>query len=224
VTTAGKVYLIGSANLGTVREVFRRIEADVAAPRMRVATSFAALQHPGVVTRLHDWLLSAFAARGATFERFSVKGEDHAMPEAAARAVIERADVLFFAGGDPILAAERLVRAGADVWVKEARTRGAVCAGLSAGSIALGALWGRWSDDDPDSEPAIVPCVGAVADVVVDCHAEADDWDELRIVQRALGARARELRFAGIGHGCALVVAGDGSLEWIGEAKLLPPL
>jgi hypothetical protein len=101
--------------------------------------------------------------------------------------------------------------------VREARARGAVSVGLSAGSIALCAFWASWPDDDPDANATVLPCLRVVPDLVVDCHAEGDDWEELRVVRHQLGKDAHRLRFAGIGSGSALVVGSDESLEWIGK-------
>ena len=49
---------------------------------------------------------------------FTVRGEAHAMPEAAARAVIEDADLVFLGGGDPVHGAKLLGAAGANAWLR----------------------------------------------------------------------------------------------------------
>ncbi len=218
----GRVYLLGSSHGATMGQLFRRVLADAGRPGIHLAVSLAALP-----SGRGDAQVRAFAAShfpGARVERFSVEGEESPMPADAARAVLERADVVFFGGGDPILAARRLVRAGADAWVRSARARGAACVGLSAGSIALGAYWGSWPDEDPDADPEIVPCLGVVPDLVVDCHAEEDGWEELQTLRRCLVARApksaAKLMFAGIGHGSALLVGPRGELEWVGRAAI----
>jgi cyanophycinase-like exopeptidase len=218
VTPPGRVYLLGSSHGAAVAEVLRRLVADSGTPR-RVAVSFAALASADGAAQARGLGRSLFP--GAVVERFAVEGERDAMPADDARAVVDRADVLFFGGGDPVLAARRLVAAGADAWVREARARGAACVGLSAGSIALGAFWGDWPADDPDGEPELVPCIAAVKQLVVDCHAEEDDWEELRLVQQKLGHSGEALTFAGIGHGAALIVGPGDELTWIGKAKVL---
>ena len=216
---AGKVFLLGSSGGGAVAEVFQRVARELGGKRARVGFSLAALPSAGGEGQTRAFLKGALPE--AEVARFAVDGEEGTTRAPEARAVVERADVLFFGGGDPVLVARRLVDAGADVWIRDARARGAICGGLSAGSIALGAFWGSWSDESPDEDPAIIPCVGVAADLVVDCHAEEDDWAELRTVKRCLGARGRGLRFAGIGHGCALIVSGGGAHEWIGRDLLL---
>jgi hypothetical protein len=220
--TAGKVYLLGSSHGTTLRDAFRRIELGGTTP-LRIATSNAALVQPPPDAARQAAAISKLFRLPGRVERFSVAGEEDAMSPDEAREVIERADVLFFGGGDPVLAARRLVDAGADAWIRAARERGATCIGLSAGSIALGASWASWSEEEPAADPALVPCLGVVPDLVIDCHAEEDDWEELRTVQRLLGDKANALRFAGVGAGAALIVGSDGELEWIGKPYLLPP-
>jgi len=211
----GKVYLVGTSHDGVLREVFRRVHVEIPTPR--VAITYAALPHPPRDGHQHAASIGRLFHPAATVERFSVDGEDDAMPASKARAIVENANVLFFGGGDPVLIAQRLVAAGADAWVREARARGAVSVGLSAGSIALCAFWASWPDDDPDAKATVLPCLRVVPDLVVDCHAEGDDWEELRVVRHQLGKDAHRLRFAGIGSGSALVVGSDESLEWIGK-------
>jgi cyanophycinase-like exopeptidase len=218
--TAGSVYLVGSAHGGTLREAFRRIDLGSTTPP-RIATSYAALAHaPADEARQAMAIKKLFRLPGWV-ERFSVAGEEGATSPEEARAVVERADVIFFGGGDPVLAAHRLVGAGADSWIRDARARGAKCVGLSAGAIVLGAFWASWPEDEPHAVPAVVQCVGAVPDLVVDCHAEDDEWEELHAVQRGLGPRAKGMRFAGIASGAALIVGPDGALEWIGHPHVL---
>jgi cyanophycinase-like exopeptidase len=222
VTTPGRVYLIGSGHGPTVSQVARRVEKDLGSRRFKVAVSFAAMPHVKGDGHTRSFAQGVFPE--ADVERFSVEGEQGAMKPDEARAVVERADVVFIGGGDPVLGAERLVRAGADTWVQAARARGAACMGLSAGSIELGAFWGSWPDDAPHGDPALVRCLSAVPSLVVDCHAEQDDWEELHAVQRSLGPEGAPLTFAGIGHGSALIIGSNGELTWLGKPFVLPPL
>jgi cyanophycinase-like exopeptidase len=221
VTGKGKAYLIGSGHGPVVREVFRRVEAELPPGPIKVATTLAALERAPSAAHGHTSVLANFTRAGTTVTRFGVAGESFVTAKAEAEAVVAAADVIFFGGGDPVLVAQRLNAAGADGWIRAARQRGAICVGLSAGSIALGAYWASWPDDEPDALAALVPGLGVIPDLVVDCHAEADDWEELRLVRARLGAQADSLRFAGIGHGSALIVDGAGGLEWIGKPALL---
>ena len=218
-TSPGDIYLLGSSHGGAVREVLRRLTTARGTSRLQVAFSLAALERPRGETDTRAFLTSLLP--DASVARFSVAGEADAMSEASARDKVRGADLLFFGGGDPVLVARRLVTSGADEWVREAHAKGAACVGLSAGSIALGAYWASWSDDDPSAPPEVVRCIGAAATLVVDCHDEGSDWEELRAVRECLGHRGGELTFAGIGHGAALIVAGSGDLEWVGPAMVL---
>jgi cyanophycinase-like exopeptidase len=201
-----------------MREAFRRAHADTGVARPRIAVSFAPIPSARGVSGMTSFIAGHLL--GADIDTFTVAGEHEAMPAAEARAIIERADIVFVNGGDPILGARRLVAAGADEWLRAARARGAVCMGLSAGSMALSAAWGSWEDDE-DGEPEIVRCLGVVPRLVIDCHAEADDWEELRAVKRRMGADGAGLTFAGVGSGCALVVGSNDELKWIGEPMVL---
>ena len=213
------VYLLGSSHGGAVREVFRRLTTARRTSRLEVAFSLAALERPRGDADTRAFLTSLVPT--ASITRFSVAGEADAMTESSARETVRSADVLFLGGGDPVLVAERLVASGADEWVREARANGTVCVGLSAGSIALGAFWASWSDDDPSAAPRVVRCIGAAAALVVDCHDEGSDWEELRAVRECLGDQGRALTFAGIGHGAALIVHSSGELEWLGPKMVL---
>jgi cyanophycinase-like exopeptidase len=215
---SGKVYLLGSSHGATLREALRRVGTEAKKPQ-RIAMSFAALQHTPTDALKQGLSLANLLGVPAMAERFSVAGEDDATPPEEARAVLDRADIVFFGGGDPVLAADRLVKAGADEWLRAARERGVTFIGLSAGSIALGAHWASWPEGG--GEAALVPCVGVLPNVVVDCHSEEDDWDELRTVQKLLGTKAGTLKFAGIRHGAALIVDGAGAFEWMGDEHWL---
>jgi hypothetical protein len=215
----GAVFLLGSAHERALAEVFRRVR-QLTPERPKIGFTLAALPSPRGAANTSGMLASAFP--GARVSRFAVAGEDGATPPDVARAVVDEADVLFFGGGDPVLAARRLASSGGGAWVRAAHERGAVCVGLSAGSIALSSWWASWSDDDPEAPPEIVPCLGVATKLVVDCHSEDDDWAELRAVRQALGLEGRDLTFAGIGIGAALVVAPGRALEWIGKPFVLP--
>ena len=95
--------------------------------------------------------------------------------------------------------------------------------GVSAGSIALGAWWAEWPDDETGSESEqlartrLVAGIGVVADHVFDTHNEEDDWDELRVVAKLCAARGKAARFLGIPSGGALVFHRDGSMEPLGK-------
>jgi cyanophycinase-like exopeptidase len=209
------VFLVGSGRLEA--ELFQSLIARVK-PK-RVAVSMAPLHgNPMLAAGRVSAMFSARSFGDAIVERFAVGAEVGASSEA--RNVVERADLIFLSGGDPVIAAELFRASGADAWLREARARGAHLAGGSAGAILLGAAWARWPDE-PDGKPfdggALVECTRVIPDLVVDTHAEEDDWVELRLVAGMLAAEKRALRCYGIPTDGALVVHPDGTLEPAGD-------
>lgn len=211
----GTAYLVGSGEANTLQAVARRARAGLNKEKLRIAASFAAIAGEGRgLGFMQRGLTQSFP--GSTVERFAVEGEGADMdPKVAARIVAE-ADLVFVSGGDPALGAKLLTRAGADAWIVEARARGAAVLGVSAGSIMLGAYWAEWEEGD---EATPVRCTGAVPDLVVDCHDEASDWEELRAVKALLSRepRGKGLRYLGIPAGGAVVVDGSGSITHEGR-------
>jgi cyanophycinase-like exopeptidase len=215
----GAVYLAASSHEATLRELASRARAKIAHVPMRIAASYAAAGGP-MVERMNHFLTRLFP--GAKVERFTVQGEREAMPPETARGVVEGADLVFIGGGDPVQGARLLVAAGADAWLREARAGGAACMGISAGSILLGAWWADWPDPDdagdaPHDGGELVRCTQVVSDLVVDCHAEEDNFAELRLVREMLRERNAPLpRFLGLPTGTGIVVEPDGSVSDVG--------
>src|SRR5579862_9668752 len=147
----GLALLMGSGRPGSslFHALVERGLAHVHGRAPRVAVSLAPIANvPNVVGRFLGWFTGR-AFRGAEVTRFTVEGEARAMPPDEARAIVAAADLVFVSGGDPVLGAELLARAGADAWIRDARARGASCMGGSAGAIVLGAYWARWPDQAP---------------------------------------------------------------------------
>jgi cyanophycinase-like exopeptidase len=169
---------------------------------------------------------------GAEIIAFHVQGEPQKMDPLKAQQIVDEADVIFLTGGDPVLGARLLTESGADVWLRDAHAKGTPCLGVSAGAIMLSAWWASWPDEPPPGEPFdgghLVPCAGVAADLVIDCHAEKDEWAELKIVSAMIEARAhprlkgkRKLpRRIGITTGSGVIVrahGGEPDLEWLGS-------
>jgi cyanophycinase-like exopeptidase len=220
----GSVYLIGSMEGSAGAAMLERALAAAGARtsgKPKIAVSFAPVaESPEALKFMGDRTLKLFAGKG-TVTRFSLAGEADADP-ARAKALVEEADLIFFSGGAHILRAS-----GADAWVRDARARGAASAGISAGAILLGASWGSWPDEPPPGEPfdggVILPCTGVVDDLVVDCHGEEDDWNELKLVATMLRARSTQsLRLRGIPTRGGIVVGPDNSLEVVGDEMFIP--
>lgn len=128
----------------------------------------------------------------------------------ALRNALGSVDFVLLGGGDVYLGMQTLRDAGLIGDLHSAARRGAVFAGLSAGSIMLGERWIRWSRPDAsDDEAETYACLGIVP-CTVDTHGEADGWRE---AQSYAAVRARETgqtaRAYAIPSGCALL-AGPG--------------
>jgi cyanophycinase-like exopeptidase len=229
----GSVYLAASSHEGTLRAMASRILARAPSGRpLRVAATCAAAGG-GMAEHRGHYFGRLFG--GADVQRFTVDGESRGtgaalMPPAEAIAILERADVVFVSGGDPVQGARLLAGAGADRWLRDARARGTPCLGISAGAILLAAWWAEWPDLPPHGTPhdggELVPCTGVVPDLVVDCHAEDDDWSELRLVRAMLrdrttrGGPPPRLRFLGLPTGGGVVVGPDGTIADVGDASV----
>jgi peptidase E len=116
-------------------------------------------------------------------------------------ACLDRADIVFASGGDVESGMEWIDRRGLREALAAARERGAVFAGLSAGSIMLARQWVRWTDPDDDDSAVLFDCLG-LAPVLCDTHDEAGDWSELRAALRLCPDGA-------LGYG----IPGDGALR-----------
>ncbi len=215
----GSVYLIGSMDRTAGGAMIARAIAE-AGPSPKIAVSFAPVaDSPEALKYMGDRMLKLFDGTG-TVTRFSLPGEPGA-DAARAQAIIAEADLIFLSGGDPVLGARIFRESGADAWLREARERGAASAGISAGAIMLGAWWASWPDHHHPSQPfdggVLVPCTGVVDDLVIDCHAEEDDWSELKLVAGMLRAKGESTRLRGVPTRGGLIVGPDNSLEIVGD-------
>jgi len=223
-TTAGMVLLQGAGR--TSGQVFQSaLKHMLPSPKTaRVVVSTAALAEvPGVVARFAGWF-SSRGFRGAEVTRVALPGEPGAMSSDEAQATLRAANLIFLAGGDPVVGAEVLSSSGADTWLREARQSGVHLAGGSAGAILLGAWWARWPSELPSDAPfdggELVACSGVVP-LVVDTHAEDDDWGELHLIDGMLTAAGKrgEVSLWGIPTHGALLIDSDGKIEELGDAS-----
>ncbi len=107
-----------------------------------------------------------------------------------ARGLLEECDLVFVSGGD--------VEHGMKVlhekdMVKPLQALGAAgkpMFGISAGSLMLARDWVRFPDEDA-SKAELFPCLG-IAPIHADAHAEAENWDELRVLVDLLRRRGDE--------------------------------
>jgi len=227
----GPVHLLGTGQPTSrlFREMVTHALSHVQGRAPRVALSLAALaETQGAIRKFLGWF-TAHAFGGAQVTRFTVEGEPKPMSADEARAIVDAADLIYLTGGDPVAGARVLTGSGADLWLREARARGAALAGGSAGAILLGAWWAEWPDEPdallrqrPFDGGSLLRCTGVVPDLVVDTHAEEDAWQELRLVQGLLAAAGHTPRLRGIPTGGGLVVGPDGSLTVVGDPPHLP--
>ncbi len=230
--TRGSVHFIGSTEGSAGGKMLARALSSAGARASgapKIAVSFAPVAgSPEALKYMGDRTLKLFAGKG-TVTRFCLAGEADADP-VRAKAIVDEADLIFFSGGDPVVGAHILRESGADAWVREARERGATFAGISAGAILLGASWASWPDEHPPNAPfdggMLIACASVVDDLVVDCHGEEDDWNELKLVAAMLRARstegAAEPRLRGIPTRGGLIVGPDNALEIVGDEAFVP--
>jgi Peptidase family S51 len=141
------------------------------------------------------------------------------------RRVVAGAQMIYLAGGDVGLLAERARALGLDELIRRRHAEGVLVVGVSAGAIGLTRWWVRFPDDDSDDEPAasIAParfaCIGAL-ELAIDCHDEESDWEELRALLEVWAHDEPEARVEawGIPAGGALEVASDGRVTHLGPA------
>ena len=158
------------------------------------------------------WLSGLFRQAGA--------GEVRLVPLAsprsdlsAARALLERCDLVFISGGDVEAGMRHLERHGLGSDLRNLHRDGKPLFGLSAGSIMLARCWVRWTDPRDDGSAEVFPCLG-IAPLVCDTHAESDGWEELRTLLTLTG----ETVGLGIPGGAALRIGPDGALSALGRA------
>ena len=144
----GMVYLVASGQDGMLPKVAARAVDALGQKKATVAVTYApVVGDAGGLRFMRERMARLFP--NAAIERFSVTGEDSPMSPKEARAVIDRADLIFVSGGDPTLGAKVLERGGASAWLREANDRGVPLMGVSAGAIVLGAFWADWPEE-PD--------------------------------------------------------------------------
>ena len=126
-------------------------------------------------------------------------------------AALESVDLVFVGGGG-VEEGMRVLR-DADLVgpLHAAAARGAVFAGLSAGSIMLGKRWVRWPDAQAeDREAETYECLG-LAPCSLDTHGEGDGWSEARSFASVRANELGKKAYAyGVPSGAALVVSPSG--------------
>ena len=141
---------------------------------------------------------------------------------AQALAVLENVDFVFVGGGDVEEGMRVLNDADLVAPLQAAAARGAVFAGMSAGSIMLGKRWIRWPHAQAkDDEAETYECLGLAA-CSLDTHGEEDDWNEARAFASVRANELGKQAYAyGIPGGGALVVGPGGQARALGAPATL---
>ena len=177
----------GPGALLALRRHFKSALAEIGRERPLVAyVGAASNDNAGFFTMIKAALCTAASTA-------RVRQAKSASPRASAsdaRALLEECDLVFVSGGDvehgmnvlhdkdlakPLIA---LAKAGKPMF------------GISAGSLMLSAEWVRFPGDDA-TKAELFPCLG-IAPIHADAHAEADNWDELRVAVDLLRRRGEK--------------------------------
>jgi len=134
-----------------------------------------------------------------------------------ARRIIATADMLFFSGGDVDLGMRLVRERGLEGDLQRRYRAGALCFGLSAGSIMLARQWVRWRVPTDDNAAELFACLGW-APVLCDTHGEADGWEELIALLELTAKREQGAIGFGIPASCALRVTSTGQTAALGGA------
>lgn len=128
------------------------------------------------------WLTDLFRASGSgPVKLAAMAGRNDDLD--VARGVLEAADLVYITGGDVEAGMAHLRRCRMEAFLRRLYEAGKPFFGLSAGSIMLARQWVRWQDPDDDETAETFPCMN-LAPLLCDCHAEADDWEELHALLR----------------------------------------
>ncbi len=202
----------GPGGLLALRSHFQAALRAVGRPRPLVAYVGAASGDNAV---FFGMIRTALFTRGARMQLVRTASPRASASEA--RALLDDCDLVFVSGGD-VEQGMQVLRDRDLVTPLQAFARaGKPMFGISAGSIMLGRDWVSFPADDSQGA-SLFPCLG-IAPVHVDAHAEADGWDELRVLVDLLCRRGD----AGpVGYG--LTRAGGLRVELLDDDVKLVPL
>jgi hypothetical protein len=164
--------------------------------------------HAGTYLHLADGLRRRYGAR---VEQARTMTDDGAQ----ARAALAEADLIYLGGGDVQLLATRLRVLGLDSVLRTCHAAGAMLFGVSAGAIGLAPWWIAFPEAQADAEAKRFPCAGALP-FALDCHDEADDWQELRALLARWGTDEPSAVVAAYG------IPSGGALEVDARGQVMP--
>lgn len=196
----------GSADFGTTPYLAEALRATGKPKPIALYLGAASGDHRSFGTALVGVIAAAGAGR-VLWPKLVGRPRDRS----GVRTALEAVDLVFLGGGDVEQGMDVLREADLVADVRAAAERGAVFAGMSAGSIMLGERWVRWPHAAAgDDEAETYECLGLVR-CSLDTHGEGDGWTE---AQSFVAVRARELgreaKVYAVPTGAALVVGPSG--------------
>ena len=129
-------------------------------------------------------------------------------------AALAQAEVVFISGGDVEAGISAVNHRGVGPRLRELHAAGVPFIGVSAGSIMLGAFWVRWRSPSDNATAAPFACLG-LTPFLCDTHAEDEDWAELKVLLRLLGAGYTGYALP---SGCGIRIAASGQVKPVGGA------
>ncbi|MBI1853312.1 MAG: Type 1 glutamine amidotransferase-like domain-containing protein [Planctomycetes bacterium] len=221
-TVPGNVFLIAYGRLNKAERRFHE-EAVKATGKESPLVGFigaASGDHRGYIESIESYFRDAFRA-----EVQPIYLSRDPMPKSDAEAIVARADILYFGGGDVSVLVRTVRAAGLESALRGRHEEGAVVIGVSAGAIGLCRYWIEWPDpptpDAPFEGAMLLPALAIVPNLVCDVHDVEDDWGELRTLVALLETRDEKLTAYGIPGGGALVVDGNGRVRGMGRRKVV---
>jgi peptidase E len=201
------LYLLAGGNWsnpGTMTPLLESIFAETGKPQPRLAYIGTA---NGDDAFYYHALSKMVTSAGASADRVCLAKNNADV--AAAKKVLQAADVVFISGGDVEEGMRWLNKHDLVNFLRNLYAEGKLFFGISAGSIMLGTHWVRWLNPKDDTTAELFACLG-LARVLCDTHAEKDGWDELQVAVPLLG---RNRKGYGIPTGGMLRITPSGKVE-----------
>jgi len=207
--TAKPAYLLAGGRGGkSQKPIFEAIFKDIGKTRPSIAyVGVASDDNWGFYLMMARMIKSA---ADCTVERVVLVSKKADI--AKARSVLESSDAVFMSGGDVEAGIQILKDKNLTEYFVSLYDEGKLFFGASAGSIMMADKWVRWPDPNDDSSAELFPCLG-IAHVLLDTHAEEDDWEELRA---AVALERDNACGFGIASGSCLKVDPVGKIQALG--------
>jgi len=109
-----------------------------------------------------------------------------------AKRILERADVVFFSGGEPKDGMHWLQHHNLVEYLQDMYKGGKRYVGVSAGAIMLGSEWIKREVKGDDNSYVLFDCLNIVP-YFFDTHGEDEDWEDLRVGLRLMGDGAQAI-------------------------------